>query len=240
MRAITSAHSMDTAFYVVDKDGYLYRCWSGEDGAIPENFGVGIDIGEDFDGIGYMQTSVKSLSDAFLNNEIDVCSNIYRYEIKTPSKLKVNDTYLKEHSLPVFDGDSFIVSSDYAKIHNRTPVASLITDLVIELTGGEVEQIKRFKNTLDRILKEHRFIDDAEEESVLFWGFRDLAPASVLLVLPHLFKERITWVDLSKIPVEYQLVEPIITRIKSIDDEVLELNNAFKKAVITFLEGARI
>lgn len=235
MKSITSAHSMDTVFYAVDENGYLYECWSDETGAVPESYGA-----DEVDGklghIGSMEINTEQSVSVLLNSEIDVYGNFYRYDIVTPSKAKVNDTPLRRYSLPFFKGNSFIINPENAKIYSTNLSTSLITRLVKELTNGEAERIRKFKRIFDKILKEYQLINNSGEFA-LFWGFKDIVPASLLLALPELFKEEITWANISTISLEDRFLRPVITRIKSIESPFPDtLNNVFKKAVKVFLK----
>lgn len=233
MDKITSAHSMDTAFYAVDENGYLYECFSGEIGAVPEIVDLDLIVPDSIQGrIGYARTVHIVSVEALLHNEIDIYGNSYRYDIVDKSTCKVDNTPLKDLVLPVFYGKSLIISPEDALVYNDLPSEYVITEIVRKLTGNCTYKIKKFKDILDNILEHGIPQNDEENEYVLFWGFKDIAPASLLLAIPEFFTEEVYWVQKSNIPVVYESVRPVVS---DFDASLrIEVNKAFKKAIKKF------
>lgn len=181
MTIITSAHSMDTIFYAMDENGYLYKCWSGEDGAVPESIPESIPLSKNIS-VGQAEAIDEDISvDSFLKGHIDICGNVYCYKPISPSKVKAPDGI----ELPLIKDGQLVLSPANTKVFNYGPSDYTIRCLVRELTGNYMEPAISFKKILDSVMEKKglslnikkKYSNSQDEENnihFLFWGFRFL------------------------------------------------------------------
>lgn len=182
---ITSAHSMDTIFYAMDENGYLYKCWSGEDGAVPESIPpefIFIPLSKKNRSAGQAEAIDEDISvDSFLKGHIDICGNVYCYKPISPSKVKV----APDTELPLIKDGQLVLSPANTNIFNYGPSDYIIRCLVRELTGNYMEPAISFKKILDSVMEKKglsldikkKYSNSQDEENnihFLFWGFRFL------------------------------------------------------------------
>lgn len=231
---------MDTTFYAVDERGYLYECFSNETGAVPGSVEweqVELTSEEIPGRIGYARNISTFSIEALLNNEMDIYGNSYRYDIVAESTCKVDNTPLKDLDLPVFYGDSLIISPEDASVYNDFLDDDIITEIIKACTGNCAHKIREFKDTFDEMLERESVAHSDEEdenEYVLFWGFKDIAPASLLLVIPEFFTEHIYLIRKSSIPVVYESVKPVVSAFDM--SERIIVNRIFKQIIKKFYE----
>lgn len=241
-KLIVSAHSMDTVFYAMDDRGYLYECWSGEEGAVPA--GAEYEIEDPPNRIGRMnlETVVESVN-SILEDKIDICGNSYYYKVTSESKIKVSSTPLGDMDLPVFESNFLLVEHDKSAVYSNCLDDYLFKRLVNDISGGDVYKIKKFKEIFDRNLDKYQIgvyensIEHTENiinrPHILFWGFKNIAPAPLFLTIPEFFNESIYSVQPLDIPVDIETARPVLSIFKNY--QPLKINKVFKESIQEFL-----